>query len=337
MSVGPEGSVIEELESVVDDSAHEPTNKAIEGRTPWQLAWGRLRKDKISIIATVVVLCSIIVAVLSPLLTSLGALKPYETNPELVGGIGSIPTGSFGGISADHWLGVVPGTGWDLLSRLIPAISLSLLIATAATTFAVVVGAVAGIISGYRGKAADFWISRLIDLILAFPQLLMLLALSPVLLDRINAIGVPSGNPSRVTYLIFVLGFFSWPYFARIIRGQVLSLREREFVEAARSLGASNRRIYFKELLPNLWAPTLIYFTLNLPLNISAEAALSFLGVGVQSPTPTLGTLLTDSSSYSTSDPTYFFIPGLTIFIIVLSFNLMGDGLRDALDPKSNR
>jgi len=117
----------------------------------------------------------------------------------------------------------------------------------------------------------------------------------------------------------------------------VLSLREREFIEAARSLGAPRWRIYFKELLPNLWAPILIYFTLNLPTNISSEAALSFLGVGVQSPTPTLGTLLSDSSTYATSDQTFFFLPGLIICILVLSFNLLGDGLRDALDPKSNR
>jgi peptide/nickel transport system permease protein len=117
----------------------------------------------------------------------------------------------------------------------------------------------------------------------------------------------------------------------------VLSLREREFIEASKSIGATNRRIYYKELLPNLWAPILIYFTLNLPVNISAEAALSFLGVGVQSPTPTLGSVLTDAASYSTSDPMFFFVPGFTIFVLVLSFNLFGDGLRDALDPKSSR
>jgi peptide/nickel transport system permease protein len=138
-------------------------------------------------------------------------------------------------------------------------------------------------------------------------------------------------------YLIFVLGFFGWPYLARIVRGQVLSLRNREFVEAARSLGAVRRRIWFRELLPNLWAPVLIYVSLTLPLNIGAEAALSYLGVGLQAPAPSLGNLLEDSVNYYEGDPTYFFVPGVFLVLIVLAFNMFGDGLRDALDPKSNR
>jgi peptide/nickel transport system permease protein len=330
---------LDEAEPLLPETETEtvPEQKAIAGRTPWQLAGARLRHDTVSMVATVVVAIVVLVAVLSPIFVKAGVLKPYAIHLDLVQGIGSVPTGAWGGVSGAHWLGVVPGTGWDLLDRLVPAISLSLLIATSATLFSIILGTIAGLISGYLGKWPDFWISRTMDLVLAFPQLLMLLALSSVLLERITALGVPSGNPTRVVYLIFVLGFFGWPYFARIIRGQVLSMREREFVEAARSLGATRRRIYFKELLPNLWAPILIYFTLNLPTNISAEAALSYLGVGVQSPTPTLGTLLTDSSTYPTADPAFFFFPGITIFVIVLSFNLMGDGLRDALDPKSNR
>jgi peptide/nickel transport system permease protein len=175
------------------------------------------------------------------------------------------------------------------------------------------------------------------DLILAFPQLLMLLALSVVLIEKITNLGVPPGTPSRVVYLILVLGFFGFPYFGRVIRGQVLSLREREFVEAARSLGARGPRIWFTELLPNLWAPILVFTSLILPANIGTEAALSFLGVGVSAPTPTLGNVLTDSVTFLVADPTYFILPGLAIFTIVLSFNLLGDGLRDALDPKSDR
>ncbi|MDQ6937132.1 MAG: ABC transporter permease [Actinomycetota bacterium] len=324
-------------EAASEDFIAEGDEKKIAGRTPTQLATRRFRKDRVSMIAAVVVAVACVIAVVSPVLKAIGVLKPYDQHVNLVGGIGSVPTGSLGGVSWSHPLGVVPGTGWDLLSRLIPGISLSLLIATSATLFSVILGTIAGLISGYLGKWPDFWISRSMDLVLAFPQLLMLLALSPVLIDRIHALGIQGDNSARVIYLIFVLGFFGWPYFARIIRGQVLSMREREFVEAARSLGASNRRIYYKELLPNLWAPILIYFTLNLPTNISAEAALSYLGVGVASPTPTLGTLLSDSSVYSTSDAAFFFIPGITIFVLVLSFNLMGDGLRDALDPKSSR
>jgi peptide/nickel transport system permease protein len=335
MSVVPQGPEVIEAESVaeqfVDDS------RKIAGRTPWQLARARVRKDRTTMVAFVVVCIAAGIAIAAPILAAFGVLKPYKTNQSLVTGLGSIPTGRFGGISLTHLLGVVPGTGWDLLSRIILGITLSLLIATSATLLSLILGALAGLISGYLGKWPDFWISRATDLVLAFPQLLVLLALSSVIVDRIHSLGVPEGNPSRIVFLILVLGIFGWPYFARIIRGQVLSLREREFIEAAKSIGASNRRIYFKELLPNLWAPILIYFTLNLPTNISAEAALSFLGVGVQSPTPTLGSVLTDAASYSTSDPMFFFAPGMVIFILVLSFNLLGDGLRDALDPKSSR
>jgi peptide/nickel transport system permease protein len=137
--------------------------------------------------------------------------------------------------------------------------------------------------------------------------------------------------------VIFVIALAAWPYIARIIRGQVLSLREKEFVEAARSLGASDARIIFREILPNLVAPIIVYTTLILPTNVSAEAALSYLGVGVKAPTPTLGNILTDSVNFLAPDPMYFFLPGLFIFAFVLACNLLGDGLRDALDPKADR
>ncbi|MGX7678203.1 ABC transporter permease [Jatrophihabitans sp. DSM 45814] len=335
MSVTPTGTDLVQTEAFVDETAVDETK--IAGRTPWQLARARIRKDRTTSIAFVVLCVATVIALAAPILSAAGILTPYENHQDLVTGLGSLPTGRFGGISSSHWLGVVPGTGNDVLSRVILGITLSLLIAVSATLFSLILGTIAGLISGYLGLWPDFWISRSMDLVLAFPQLLMLLALSPVITDRITALGVPAGNPSHIVYLIFVLGFFGWPYFARIIRGQVLSLREREFIEAARSVGASNRRIYFKELLPNLWAPILIYFTLNVPVNISAEAALSYLGVGVQAPTPTLGNVLTDAATYSGSDPVYFLAPGIIIFILVISFNLFGDGLRDALDPKSRR
>jgi peptide/nickel transport system permease protein len=134
-----------------------------------------------------------------------------------------------------------------------------------------------------------------------------------------------------------VLAAFGWPPIARIVRGQVLSIREREFIDAARLMGAPRRRMYFKEVLPNLWAPLLVYFTLTMPAYISAEAALSFLAVGVKPPTPTLGNILNDSINYSQADFFFFFTPALLIAIIVVSFNLLGDGIRDALDPRGSR
>jgi peptide/nickel transport system permease protein len=309
----------------------------IVGRSPWQIARSRLRRDKVSMVALSVVCLYAAIAVASPFLQKLGVIDPYTFNADLLRLEDAMPTGNYGGVSGSHWFGVEPQTGRDLLSRLVAGVTLSMLIAVSATVFSIVVGTVVGIVGGYAGGKTDFALGRFCDLILAFPQLLMLLALSVVLIEKITKLGVPAGSPSRVVYLIVVLGFFGFPYFARIIRGQVLSLREREFVEAARSLGARGPRIWFTELLPNLWAPILVYTSLILPANIGTEAALSFLGVGVGTPTPTLGNVLADSVTFLVADPTYFVLPGLAIFVIVLSFNLLGDGLRDALDPKSDR
>jgi peptide/nickel transport system permease protein len=151
----------------------------------------------------------------------------------------------------------------------------------------------------------------------------------------LTALGVPEGNPARITYLVLVLSIFGWPFLARIVRGQVISLREREFVESAIAMGSSRRRILFTEILPNLWAPILIYATLTLPNYIGLEATLSFLGVGVIPPETSFGSMLAASVSYFNVVPTYLFIPGTVLIILVVSFNLVGDALRDALDPKA--
>ncbi len=329
-----------QVEATVDEAtapAAEATGKDIAGRSPGQIAWYRLKHDKVSMAAFIFVVFVTLLAIAAPLLRSLGFLDPYAYHQNLVQGFGSMPSGKFGGISFSHPFGVEPGTGRDVFARVILGVSFSLMIATSATLLSVVLGMTLGIIAGYTGKATDFWLSRLMDLILSFPQLLMLLALSPVLRDRITAAGVPAGTPTSAVFLILVLGFFGWPYLARIIRGQVLTLRNREFVEAARSLGAKRRRVWVKELMPNLWAPLIVYVSLTLPLFISTEAALSYLGVGLQAPTPSLGNILNDSVSYFQPDPAYFYIPGVTLVLIVLAFNMLGDGLRDALDPKSTR
>ncbi|GAA2744802.1 ABC transporter permease [Terrabacter aerolatus] len=319
------------------DLEQEPETKKIEGRTPWQLARARLRRDRLSMIALTVATIVVVMAILAPILDLLGVLKPNDFNPELIDpALGGYPRGAFGGMSWTHPLGVEPGTGRDTLSRVVLGLTFSLIVAISATLIAVVVGTVLGLISGFLGHWADWSISRLADMVLAFPVTLMLLALSGMFIDIIGKV-VPNDNVATGIYIVFVLGFFGWPTFARIIRGQVLSMREREFIEAARSLGASNRRIYFKELLPNLWAPILVYGTLVLPAYVSAEAALSFLGVGIKPPTPTLGNILANSVNYASSVPIFFLVPGLAIATVVLSFNLLGDGLRDALDPKADR
>jgi peptide/nickel transport system permease protein len=195
-----------------------------------------------------------------------------------------------------------------------------------------VLGVVLGTAAGYFGGWVDAIISRAMDVFLAFPLLLFAIAIGSSLQGE--AFGL-EGNTLRLVVLIFVIGFFSWPYIARIVRGQTLSLREREFVEAARSLGATDRHIIFKELLPNLVGPILVYSTLLIPTNILFEAALSYLGVGVQEPTASWGGMLAQAVPRYEDAPMFGIVPGVTIFITVLAFNLLGDGLRDALDPRS--
>lgn len=310
---------------------------AIVGRTPWQITRSRLTRDKVTMVALGAAAFFIVLAAVAPLLTSLHLIDPYTNHSDLVGGLGSLPLGNFGGVSVTHWMGVEPGIGRDIFSRVISGLTTSLTVAVSAAVFSVVVGTIIGIISGTAGGKVDWFLSRVIEFVLSFPQTLMLIALSTIVIDLIRAATHVSRTPASMIFMIVVMGFFGWPNFARIIRGQVLSLREREFVEAARSLGAGRWRIYFKELLPHLWAPILVYATLIMPQNIATEAALGFLGVGIQAPTPSFGSILNDSVSYAQADPAYFIFPGVTLFLVVLSFNLLGDGLRDALDPKADR
>ncbi len=334
MSVsGPQADTPTEVESPTTDQGSQ-----IRGMSPRQLAVSRFRRDTGSMIAGGVVLLFMLLAVLAPILTKMKILRPYTFNSDKLDvNNGSVPKGALGGISWSHPFGLTPGTGTDVMSRLIMGMTFSISIALLAALLTVALGTVIGIIAGSSGKWVDAIIGRIIDMTLSFPQTLMLLALSSTLIYQLERLGVPKGNFARATYLILVLAAFGWPSFARIVRGQVLSLREREFVEAAHVFGASQARIWFKEMLPNLWAPILVYFTLTMPAYISAEAALSFLGVGVKPPTPTLGNILSDATTYYDSDFAYFIIPAFVLATVVVSFNLLGDGLRDALDPKADR
>ena len=318
--------------------ATSPEDVEIAGRSLRQIAWNRLRRDKVAMVSLCTVLVYLLVAALAPLVTRLVGVDPYafDQAPDIISDAGGLPVGSFGGISSDHPLGVEPLTGRDLFARLLYGARTSLLIAFMGTTVTTILGVTIGIIAGYSKGFLDTVLGRLMDLTLAFPVLLILLALSQPLVQRLEALGLPD-NPARVLFIILVLSLFGWPYLARIIRGQVLSLREREFVESAVSMGAGTPRILFREILPNLWAPILVYVTLALPTFVAAEAALSFLGVGLLPPAPQLGAMLAESVRYYTQLPTYLFIPGTALFILVLSFNLFGDAVRDALDPRAGR
>jgi peptide/nickel transport system permease protein len=276
----------------------------------------------------------IVVAVFAPLIVKLLGHPPNEfhQDPKLLDPSLQIPIGRFGGMSRDFLFGLEPQNGRDLFSRVVYGARISLLVAFLATLVAVVLGTVLGVVAGYFGGWIDALISRTMDVFLAFPLLLFAIALAGVVPD--TAFGL-SGDSLRIGLLIFIIGFFSWPYIGRIIRGQTLSLREREFVDAARSLGARPPHIILRELLPNLVAPILIYSTLLIPTNILFEAALSFLGVGVAPPTATWGGMLSDAVRYYIVAPYFMVVPGVAIFITVLAFNLFGDGLRDAIDPRT--
>jgi ABC-type dipeptide/oligopeptide/nickel transport system permease subunit len=308
------------------------SGSAIEGRSLGQIAWMRLRRDKVAMGGGIFIVFLIAVAIIGPHLVQ----NPDTYHPSLINATFSRPNGPFGGISLAHPFGVEPVDGRDMLSRVVNGAQVSMLIAFLATALAVSIGVVMGVIAGFFGGWLDAVIARSMDVFLAFPLLVFAIALVGVVPS--SAFGL-SGNSLRIGLLIFVIGFFAWPYMGRIIRGQTLSLREREFVDAARSLGARGPYILFRELLPNLVAPILVYSTLLIPVNILFEAALSYLGVGIIPPTPSWGGMLSNAvnNGWYSLDPMSMIIPGLAIFLTVMAFNLFGDGLRDALDPRSNR
>lgn len=312
----------------------EEAKQAVQGRSLGRIAWERLKRDKLALSGGVVVLLLIAVALLAPVITNLVGQDPETHHENLIDPLFGTPTGSLGGISGEHLLGVEPVNGRDIFARIVYGAQISLLVGFLSALVAVVLGTVLGILAGFFGGWLDAVISRVMDGLLAFPQLLFIIALVSVMPNQMLGL---SGTGVRVFVMILVIGFFGWPYVGRVVRGQTLSLREREYVEAARSLGAGRFYILFKELLPNLIAPIIVYTTMMIPTNILTEASLSFLGVGVKPPTASWGQMLSSAIDYYDSDPMYMVIPGVAIFITVLSFNLFGDGVRDALDPKGSR
>jgi len=306
--------------------------KAIQGRSLGQIAWLRLRRDRVAMAGGVVIILLVLMAIFAPLLVKLFGHPPNEYHQELIDPTLGAPMKPLGGMSGDFLLGLEPTTGRDLFSRIVYGARVSLLVGFLATVVAAVIGTALGVIAGYFGGWIDTMIARLMDVFLAFPLLLFSIAIVGVMPDSMMGL---SGNGLRIAMLVFIIGFFSWPYIGRIVRGQTLSLREREFVDAARSMGARAPYIIVREILPNLVAPILVYATLMIPTNILFEAALSFLGVGIEPPTPSWGGMLTTAVSTYQIAPYYVVIPGVAIFITVMAFNVFGDGLRDALDPRT--
>jgi len=305
------------------------------GRTPRQLAWRRFRRNRFGLPALVISLSITFVTLMTPIVGKLLGIDGRERFPETLSSRG-MPIGKFGGISWSHPLGIEPGIGHDLLARLLFGARISFFVALITTVLSITIGVVAGILMGFFRGRVDSTIGRFIDFLLAFPSFFMIVALSLPMVQRLEKSGIAEGNTARMLYLVLILIFFGWPYLARVIRSQVLSIRERDYVMAARALGASNTRIIFKEILPNLWSIIIVYFSLSLPGYLTAEAVFSFLGLGIQPPDASWGLLISDSIKYVMNAPTYFFITTISLVFVVLTFNLLGDAVRDALDPKSD-
>ncbi|MEX2969044.1 ABC transporter permease [Streptomyces sp. C184] len=310
------------------------------GRSPGQLMWMRFKRDRTGVVCAIVVLAFFVIAALAPVIGSLYGKDPYtlygNQDPNLFDEFG-YPAGANGGISPTHWFGIEPQLGRDVFMQLIYGMRMSLGISVAVTVLTVITGILIGVTAGYVGGRTDYFLSRLIDFLLAFPSQLTFVAFMPIVV----ALFVPPGDETptyvRVCALIIVQWFLGWMGLARLLRGQVLSLREREFVEAAKITGASPWRIIRKELLPNVVTPVLVQSTYMLPLFVTAEAGLSFLGVGIIEPTPDWGRLFQAGAHYYENDPTFLLIPAAAMLIFVLCFNLLGDSVRDAFDPKSGR
>jgi peptide/nickel transport system permease protein len=367
---------------------------AVAARSPMQLFWRRLREDKVALVGLGFIVVLILIALFAPLIAKAFGVGPYKQSTKVLDQFGS-PTGP----SSAHIMGVDP-LGRDVFARVLYGARVSLEVAIIATAISVSIGVVVGMVAAFYRGWVDTIISRLIDVLLAFPILLLALGLASACslgngclktngvgrdilylgvailvvallwlvrktskvklsgLDRstlagplitaavVIAIGlfmwqVPGKSSTLIKpgigVVIFVIAFVNWTYIGRIIRGQVLSLREKEFVEASRSLGASNARIIFREILPNLIAPIIVYSTLVIPTNILFEAALSFLGVGVQPPQASWGQMIADATSIFDTAWWFMVFPGVALVLTVLAFNLLGDGLQDALNPRSRR
>jgi len=321
------------------------TPASIIGRSPWEIFWRHFRQDKFALGGLVIIFLMLMMAIFAPVVADITNHKPGQVNLNSLDSYG-LPSSprwwpdKYDPITGEKIKEAPPGyllgvddTGRDQLVRIAYGARTSLQVAFIATGIGLVIGVLLGLTAGfYRGKT-DTVISRATDVVLALPILLLALGIASAC--GANQEGCfwglikPGLGP-----VILIIGLFGWPYMARIVRGQVLSLREKEFVEASRSLGASNRRIILREILPNVAAPIIVYTTLIIPSNILFEAGLSFLGVGVPDTTPSWGGMLADAGTAFTFAPWLMIFPGLALFLTTLAFNLVGDGLRDALDPR---
>ncbi|GHF86060.1 ABC transporter permease [Streptomyces filamentosus] len=287
--------------------------------------WRRLRTRPAALASAAVLLLLVLLAAAAPLIAALTGQDPYAYHDDLVDSArGGVPYGPFGGASADHWLGVEPGTGRDLFTRLLYGARISLLVAVGATALQILIGLLVGLAAGLGSRWVDGLLGRATDVLVALPMLVLAIALTAV---------VPRGFP-RPLLLVLVIGLLGWAGTSRIVRAQTLALKNLDFVAAARLAGHGRRRTARRELLPALAAPVLTYAAILVPANIVVEASLSFLGVGVTPPTPSWGQMLSTAQTWFRADPAYVLLPSGFLFVTVLASTVLGDAVRTALDPR---
>jgi peptide/nickel transport system permease protein len=308
-----------EAEASVPPASEVPGGRKIEGRSPWQLAWGRLRRDKAAMISLTVIILLIVMALVAPLIAKWVGYAPDFGDRKLGVTEDGLPVGP----SSHHIFGT-DRLGRDILVRGVYGARVSLVVGLVSTAVAVLFGVVIGTAAGFYGGAVDTVLARFMDVTLSFPYLLFAIALAAAY-----------GASTPLT--IFVISFFSFASIGRIVRGQVLQIKEREFIEAAKSLGASNFRIMAIDVFPNLIAPVTVLASMTIPTAIVFESTLSFLGAGTDPRTPSWGNMLADATESYTVAWWTLFIPAGMLLITTLAFNILGDAVRDALDPRSER
>ncbi|MFE6650046.1 ABC transporter permease [Nocardioides sp. NPDC057772] len=315
----------------------EPSSGEVAGRSPMRIAMDRLLSDKVAMVCAGIVLVFVLIAIFAPLLCKLFGVEVRAGDP--VADTDSFNYPVIGppnyGFTWEAPLGLEPNSGNDLLAEWFYGARTSLLVATVATIVSTIVGVVLGLIAGYSRGWGDRLVTFATDLFLTLPFLLVAIAVSPMLVERWKENPAMLDNASLIA-LIVILSVFGWMGLARLIRGEVVSLREREFIEAARVLGMPTHRILFRELLPNLVAPIVVSFSLSLPATIAAEATLAYLGVGVTG-RPSWGQTILRAQNWFDEYPLFLYAPIVGIVVLVFALNLLGDAIRDAFDPKSFR
>jgi len=307
-----------------------PEDEHISGTSLWKDAWRRLLKNKLAVFGLVVVVITALISLIGPPLIKAGTGFTYDYIPSDVNLIKSIPPfrSADGSFSWIHPMGT-DNSGRDLLARVLLGGRISLLVGVISTIVSLIIGVSYGATAGYLGGRIDNWMMRLVDVLYSLPYIILVIVLLAMFRSS-TAIG-------QVVLLFIALGSVSWLTMARIVRGQVLSLKNQEFVLAARATGVSTTRIIFRHLVPNTLGPVIVYATLTIPQVMLTEAFLSFLGFGVQPPMASWGSLAAEGIQNIGIFPWQLLFPGVTMALTLFSLNFLGDGLRDALDPQMKR